>query len=96
MIHVLDVSYDSDWMQFADGFADCHWFRIGLREMIQLLVYYMKLILYLPNLLLLQLQLLPGLNLPEWSHHTSPNQSLIMHLPLHYSSQTSNGHENYS
>ena len=46
--------------------------------------------------LLLQQQLLPRLILPQWFHHTSPNQSLTMHLPLHYSFKTCNGYENYS
>ena len=44
----------------------------------------------------LQLQQLLGLNLPEWSHHTSPIQFWTKHLPLHYFSQSCNGYENYS
>ena len=63
----------------------------------QLFVHCMKLIQYnQPHLQQLQLQLLPGLNWSEWSHHTSLNQSLTRHLLPHYFPQIRNGYENCS
>ena len=64
MIHIPDVLYNSDWTILWWPY----WLllvQIRLGGMIQLLAYYMKLFLCSLNLLLLQLWLLPELNLPE-------------------------------